>query len=89
MSTDTLLQGQKLSRDQQLTSRDGVFHAVMQLDGNFVVYRDKFVTWTSDTWKRGDYVILQEDGNLVIYDVNKTVTWASRTEGTDANRLVM
>ncbi len=54
--------------------------AVMQDDGNFVVYGpDNCPRWASGTEGHlGAYLILQADGNLVIYDGDNAV-WATGT----------
>lgn len=57
-----------------------VMRAVMQGDGNFVLYTyaGKPV-WASNTaGKNGSFLIMQDDGNLVIYEPNVPL-WASGT----------
>jgi len=55
--------------------------AVMQGDGNFVVYDgDSQPLWASGTdGHPGAYLSVQNDGNMVIYDVNGSALWASGT----------
>ena len=55
----------------------------MQKDGNLVGYNDKGAYWASDT-NIGDrgapyHTIMQNDGNLVIYDKNTVPVWGSST----------
>jgi hypothetical protein len=54
--------------------------AVMQTDGNFVLYNPSYTPlWSSGTWVYpGSTLAVQNDGNLVVYD-NTTARWASGT----------
>jgi hypothetical protein len=54
--------------------------AVMQTDGNFVLYRpDGTAPWASDT-HAGNRVVVQSDGNAVLYDDNDGSShWATNT----------
>jgi hypothetical protein len=56
-------------------------HAVMQGDGNFVVYAaSNAPCWSSNTANNpGAFLTLQNDGNLVIY--NGPAIWSSNTGG--------
>jgi hypothetical protein len=53
--------------------------AVMQWDGNFVVYdanfRARFDTRTNGY--NGAYLVMQGDGNVVIYDLSGLARWSS------------
>ena len=48
-TSDTLLSGKTLTRGQQITSKDGKCVAIMQNDGNFVLYRKHKALWASNT----------------------------------------
>jgi len=53
----------------QLNSSNGVYKAVYQSDGNFVVYHGSKATWASSTCNKqppADYLALQSDGKLQI-----------------------
>lgn len=53
--------------------------AVMQGDGNFVVYRGSTALWSTQTWRYpGSRLAFQTDGNLVVYQ-NSTARWSSNT----------
>jgi len=54
--------------------------AVMQTDGNFVLYDStNGALWSSGTWNNsGAYLAVQNDGNVVVYK-NSTPLWASNT----------
>ncbi len=72
-----LFRGRKLTKGQEIKSPNGRYRAVMQEDGNFVLYGGK-ANWASNTMGRGDRVIMQDDGNLVVYN-GDLATWASNT----------
>jgi hypothetical protein len=64
------------------TDGKGGHVAVVQSDGNFVLYNsDSGALWASDTSGHGgDHLSLQDDGNLVVYGSAGAVLWASHTE---------
>lgn len=85
-----LAAGQSLAAGGYLASPNGQYCAVLQDDGNFVLYwgllPDKLIgaMWASGTSgpsELGDqYLAMQKDGNLVLYRDGKPV-WASDTGG--------
>ena len=84
----TLPAGTGLVAGQQLTSPSGAYRAVMQADGNFVVYAGARALWHSWTYGNpGARLDLQADGNLVVRSATGAVLWSSNSSG-DA-RLVM
>jgi Protein of unknown function (DUF4241) len=84
--------GQTLSRRQTLTSHSGEFILAYQDDGNLVLYpydQDRAV-WASNThFTSVGECVLQEDGNLVVYDREGRAVWASGTNGSPAIRLTV
>ena len=67
--------------------------AVMQGDGNVVVYNGNSPIWASQTGGKGSApykLVMQDDGNLVAYGANGAI-WASHTggKGTGPYRAVM
>ena len=57
-------------------------YAVMQDDGNFVVYPGPGITapWSTGTWSfPGAYLAVQNDGNVVVYDAGNNWRWQSGT----------
>jgi cell wall-associated NlpC family hydrolase len=80
----TLSAGQSLSNGQQLTSSDGKYRAVMQSDGNFVVYGPTGAMWWTGTQASGSYLAMQTDGNLVIYAGGRAI-WNAQTSGANAS----
>ena len=57
-------------------------NALMQMDGNFVLYdTSNNAPWHTNTWNHpGAYLALQNDGNLVIYEGGAAL-WSSGTSG--------
>jgi hypothetical protein len=56
-----------------------VSRAVMQSDGNFVIYGYPDPIWATNTYNQdGAYIVLQDNGTLVVYET--TPIWASNTE---------
>ena len=56
--------------------------AVMQDDGNFVVYPGPGIPapWSTRTWSfPGAYLAVQNDGNVVVYDAGNNWRWQSGT----------
>jgi hypothetical protein len=67
--------------------------AIMQYDGNFMVYKgvnrfSRKPLWTSNTNVKGDYFIFQNDGNLEIFAQNEPI-WTANTKNEHANKLIM
>ena len=84
--------GPGLAANQQLLSRNGRYRAIMQNDGNFVIYDSTNPIWASHTNGQGfaPYsLLMQTDGNLVVYaylnrcapNVPCVPTWASNKNG--------
>lgn len=86
---DVLTSGRSLSAGQQLTSPDGRSRAIMQGDGNFVVYSGGVARWSSLTFGEGNRLEMQPDGNAVVHGSGGGVSWASNTSGSPGARLVM
>lgn len=74
----TLPRGGSLSADEYLLSSSGDEIAIMQGDGNFVVYcSDGSAAWATGTdGNSGAYVVFQDDGNLVVYTSGGSALWA-------------
>lgn len=81
-SAEWLKAGQTLSAGQGLASHDGRYTAIMQGDGNFVVYRnsDMAAIWNTGTTGTGaNRIVMQGDGNLVIYTPDNRAVWWTGT----------
>lgn len=66
----TLATGQALNVNDFLLSGNGSYKAIMQSDGNFVIYAGSKPIWASNT-VRGNgtyYAVMQSDGNFVLYN---------------------
>ena len=75
-----LVAGQTLSANEFLNA--GQYQLIMQGDGNLVEYSGGAALWSSGTaGDVGDYLVLQSDGNLVIYPPTGSALWNSGTEG--------
>gem|GEM_PF-4315226 len=89
-----ITRGQRMEKGQCLLSDNRKFKAVMQYDGNFVVYNTLGVSlFGTGKENRGNYFILQNDGNLVVYGSGGNVEWspnktASRLKMQDDGNLV-
>ena len=86
----TLYSSQILKSGQELVSENGAYHAIMQHDGNFVIYfsgnfESENAIWSSGTWNhhyvRPFYLRINYDGNLVIYDARNKPCWAIKHIG--------
>ncbi|MEF2975743.1 excalibur calcium-binding domain-containing protein [Subtercola sp. YIM 133946] len=86
VSTDTLAANAQLTANTQLTS--GANSAVMQGDGNFVVYASGRAPWSSRT-NSGTRLVMQGDGNAVVYSAGGKAVWNSGTAGNAGARMVM
>ncbi len=83
---ETLAAGETLLRDQQLLSANGHYRALMQDDGNFVVYR---VATGRPIWASGVLggtgsgfrLTLNSDGNLLVTDRTGATQWAAGSSG--------
>lgn len=76
---DILIKDAHLTRGQFLTSSNRRFRAVMEQDGNFVLYVGKTVLWSTDVKGNGSQVVMQEDGNLVLLDEFGDELWSTNT----------
>jgi GH25 family lysozyme M1 (1,4-beta-N-acetylmuramidase) len=80
VGSDTLSAGSELDTNMYLHDASGSMQAIVQTDGNFVVYQGGKAKWSAKTsayhWSHAS---LQEDGNLVVYDYGGIARWNSRT----------
>lgn len=89
-----------LKRGEQLRSLNGKYIALMQNDGKFVVFdENKSITFETETRNMGEYLIMQDDGNLVIYKRHNEIIqteqrrrlysiWDTHTQG-KGDRLIL
>ncbi|NRG42954.1 excalibur calcium-binding domain-containing protein [Rathayibacter sp. VKM Ac-2835] len=86
--SDTLNSGNELGSGRLLRSSNGSSEAIMQGDGNFVVYSNGGPRWSAGTSGAGNRLVMQGDGNAVIYSGSRAV-WQSGTSGNGGARMVM
>lgn len=85
----------QLTPGQSLTSRDEFLRAVMQSDGNFVVYEREYpgnpqrVLWSAGTSGAGNRLVMQDDGNAVVYSAGGRALWSTATGGNPGAVLVL
>lgn len=90
MTKNILRPSDFLSPEQRLSSNNQQFNAILQNDGNFVIYHSsQRALWSTGTCSLSSKtLILQDDGNLVLYDRNNKPIWASNTFG-NSNTLIL
>ncbi|MFC3687564.1 hypothetical protein [Aquipuribacter hungaricus] len=83
--------GQALPTGAALTSPRGGMAAVMQADGNFVVYAPgSRPVWSTRTHGNpAARMVMQADGNLVVYASGNRPVWSSGTSANPSARLVL
>jgi len=73
---------QNLTPGRSISSCDGRFKLLLQLDGNLVIYQGSRAIWASGTVnQRVAQVLMQHDGNLVEYTALGKAVWSSDTAG--------
>ncbi|MDQ7996407.1 MAG: hypothetical protein AAGC76_11200 [Luteibacter sp.] len=84
--------GESLMAGESMHSEDGRYVAIMQGDGNFVVYRIDGAwraIWSTNTHGRGAVqAIMQRDGNFVLYDAAGRAVWWTASNGRDRTFIV-
>lgn len=85
---DTLQSGQRLTANQALAV--GGWAGVMQSDGNFVVYANGQPQWSTSTGGRpGASLLMQPDGNAVVYSSANQPLWNSGTGDNPGSRMLL
>jgi len=77
--------GESMHRGDRRVSANGRYTLDLQQNGNLVLYEQppgtaRFPIWASNTHS-GTRLIMQGDGNLVLYDPGNRAVWASGTDG--------
>eukprot|EP01132_Coremiostelium_polycephalum_P009168 gene9168-11236_t len=81
---DTIQTQEKIYTNKAVKSSNGLTQLGLHPDGNLVIHENGRTVWTSDSANKGKsphYLIMQSDGNLVLYDCEDHPTWASATHG--------
>ncbi|WP_214317552.1 hypothetical protein [Nonomuraea sediminis] len=89
---DDMQPGEVLTSNASIGSASGRFRLTYQDDANLVLYRDPEVLALWDTRPKPGGVgvcIMQDDGNLVVYNASAQPVWASNTDGNPGSHLVM
>ena len=91
IESNKLVPGQRLSGGKYIRSSDSRYFALMQHDGNFVVYAPGYkILWSSKSaGNNGAFAQLQGDGNFVVYSSNKKPLWHTKTNGKSVSRLLL
>src|SRR5437899_571009 len=93
--TDTLNPRDSLGVNASITSVNEHYTLIYQGDCNLVLYDNYRFQNPRALWESGTYgkpagtCVMQNDGNLVIYDPNWKPLWSSKTWGNPGSRLVM
>jgi hypothetical protein len=93
-NSDWLHVDEQLVPGQRLVSADGTVRLEFQTDGNLVIYADDmgqtFVRWASNTsGQPAANVVMQGDGNLVMYSHAGAPLWSSNTWQHPGTELVL
>jgi hypothetical protein len=85
----SLFADQGLIPDQSIYSCDGRFRLLLQRDGNLVLYQDGPLWATGTVGARSAEVIMQGDGNFVLYDIAGRALWSTGTAGHPGSRFAI
>lgn len=86
--SDRFLMNEVIQPGSERWSNGREYHVAFQADGNLVLYHHvdqyEFVVWDSKTGSIGGVpvyrtLILQSDGNFVMYDASKKPLWSTDT----------
>ncbi|XP_039889845.1 mannose-specific lectin-like [Simochromis diagramma] len=83
MSKNSISTDQELRKGESLVSVNGNFKAILQEDGNFVVYKWSPIWATATNGKNPARLLLQGDSNLVLYTQDDKPVWSSGTVNPD------
>jgi hypothetical protein len=85
-----IFSGQGLTPGHSWQSRDGRFTLAMQTDSNLVLYEGKTALWATGTVGQDvAFMIMQADGNLVLYNTSENAVWNSETPGYEGASLAI
>jgi hypothetical protein len=95
LGSATLTRAQTLRNGQKLVSSNSRYCFIMQTDGNAVVFDSDYAgkltpIWHSNTYGvTNRYLVFQNDGNLVVYNADRTPAWNSGTYDNTGTLLKM
>lgn len=84
-----LMPGETLLQGQSLGSPNGQYVLWMQDDGNLVQYGPNGAMFATSTYAQGARLVMQVDGNLVLYDAANHALWSSGTQGNNGALLAV
>jgi hypothetical protein len=88
--TDTLQPGQKLDPGAMIVSPNGTYRFQLQTDGNPVLTKNGIALWSPGMVNSGGVkLVMQTDGNLVLYRADGVAVWNTGTQGRPGSRLVV
>lgn len=74
---------------QAIQTANRQYTAVLQYDGNFVVYKNSQAIWSTQTYgKNVAFGAMQSDGNFVLYSPSGTAVWYTRTAGSTSSMVM-
>jgi hypothetical protein len=87
---DRLSSDARINVNESITSNNGVYTLILQLDGNLVLYKaGGTALWSTSTFgQTASYATQQTDGNFVLYGPSGAL-WASNTDGNQGTTLVV
>jgi hypothetical protein len=91
--SDSLRVGEQLTPGNSITSFDGRFQLILQVDGNLVIYdrgENNRAIWSSRTnGQAAARAVMQDDGNFVIYGPTGNAIWATGSSSLNPPILTM
>lgn len=89
-SNNSMSSGQSIAKDEFLLSPDLQSVLTVQGDGGVALYSNGRKIWGTGTIGNGaNRLIMQADGNLVLYSGNGVALWSSQTDGNPGARIVL
>lgn len=73
-----LNKGETLVKGQGIFSKNGKWLLVLQLDGNLLLYNNQVPIWSSST-ETGSRFVMEENGNVILYDDQGKVLFSTST----------
>lgn len=87
---DTLQSGESLKPNEYLLSRDRNHLFRFHRNGTLFIRNDfQLSGWKTNAHPNADRLVMQTDGNLVLYAKNNSVLWSTGTNGNPGAELVM
>lgn len=89
-NNSVLNSGQSISQESYLLSPDSQSALALQSNGDLALYSNFQMSWdTGALGSNASRLIMQSDGNLVLYNKSNVALWDSQTSGNPGSRLVL